>query len=112
LVLEAQETVEARLRAGMTGQEADAIAREVFCCAGQEEHFGHGLGHGVGLAIHEAPRMSRFAGDVVLQPGMVVTVEPGLYYPGWGGVRIEDIVVVREDGVQVLTQAAKVPAVS
>ena len=108
-VLEAQQAAEAELRPGMTGVEADALARDVFARVAQEEQFGHGLGHGVGLAIHEAPRLSRLAEDTILEPGMVVTVEPGLYYPGWGGVRIEDMVVIREDGVEVLTQAAKQP---
>jgi Xaa-Pro aminopeptidase len=110
-VLEAQRTVEEQLRPGMNGQEADAIAREVFAQAGQEDHFGHGLGHGVGLAIHEDPRMGRLSEEYVLEPGMVITVEPGLYYPGWGGVRIEDIVVIGENGVEVLTQAAKEPVI-
>ena len=110
-VLEAQRTVEERLRPGMNGQEADAVAREVFRQVGQEDRFGHGLGHGVGLAIHEEPRMGRLSGGTVLEPGQVITVEPGLYYPGWGGVRIEDIVVMGEDGVEVLTQAAKEPVI-
>ncbi|MBL7201571.1 MAG: aminopeptidase P family protein [Anaerolineae bacterium] len=109
LVLEAQRAVEEQLRPGMNGKEADAIARDTFARAGHADRFGHGLGHGVGLAIHENPRMGRLAEDAILEPGMVLTVEPGLYYPGWGGVRIEDVVVVRDDGVQVLTQAAKEP---
>ncbi len=107
LVLDAQRAVEAQLRPGMTGQEADAIARDLFTEAGFGEAFGHGLGHGVGLAIHEEPRLSKLSDDVILEPGMVVTVEPGIYLPGWGGVRIEDIVVLRQDGAEVLTQAAK-----
>jgi Xaa-Pro aminopeptidase len=111
-VLEAQLAVEEHLRPGMTGKEADAIARDLFDRVGQADHFGHGLGHGVGLAIHEDPRLSRLAKDVVLEPGMVVTVEPGLYYPGWGGVRIEDIVVIREDGAEVLTRAVKEPVLA
>jgi Xaa-Pro aminopeptidase len=111
LVLEAQQTAVRGLRPGMTGVEADALARDVFEAAGQGAYFGHGLGHGVGLQIHEDPRMGRLAAEHVLRPGMVVTVEPGLYYPGWGGVRIEDVVVVREEGVEVLTGAAKAPAI-
>jgi Xaa-Pro aminopeptidase len=112
LVLKAQQNVVQGLRPGMTGQQADALAREVFDRSGQGEYFGHGLGHGVGLAIHEDPRMGRLAEDVILQPGMVVTVEPGLYYPGWGGVRIEDMVVLREDGAKVLTQSVKEPVLA
>jgi Xaa-Pro aminopeptidase len=111
LVLEAQLAVEEQVRPGMTGKQADAIARDRFVAAGYGESFGHGLGHGVGLAIHEDPRLARLAEDVILEPGMVFTVEPGVYLPGWGGVRIEDIVVMREDGVEVLTQAPKEPVV-
>jgi Xaa-Pro aminopeptidase len=107
LVLKAQLAVEEQLRPGMSGKETDAIARDMFAEAGYGEAFGHGLGHGVGLAIHENPRLSRFLEDVVLEPGMVFTVEPGLYFPGWGGVRIEDIVAMGEDGVEVLTKAPK-----
>ena len=109
LVLEAQQAVEAQLKPGMTGQEADAIARDLFTERGYEEPFGHGLGHGVGLAIHEMPSMGRLSDEVILKEGMVVTVEPGLYFPGWGGVRIEDIVVVGVDGVEVLTGSPKEP---
>jgi Xaa-Pro aminopeptidase len=109
LVLRAQQAVEGALQPGMTGKEADAIARRVFAEAGYEDEFGHGLGHGVGLAIHEDPRLSPRSDEVTLEPGMVFTVEPGLYLTGWGGVRIEDIVVLRETGAEVLTQAPKVP---
>lgn len=104
LVLEAQRAAEEGIHPGMTGVEADALAREIIKAAGHEEHFGHGLGHGVGLAVHEAPRLSFTADDEPLQPGMVVTVEPGVYLPEWGGVRIEDIIVIREDGAEILTQ--------
>jgi len=106
IVLEAQCTAEQSIRPGMTGKQADGIARQVIEEAGYGEHYGHGLGHGVGLAVHEKPGVGRLSEDV-LEPGMVFTVEPGIYLPGWGGVRIEDIVVMREDGVQVLTQASK-----
>ncbi len=106
IVLEAQVAAEQSLRPGMTGKEADSIARQVIEEAGYGKHYGHGLGHGVGLAVHEKPGVGRLSEDV-LQPGMVFTIEPGIYLPGWGGVRIEDIVVMREDGVEVLTQASK-----
>ncbi len=106
IVLEAQCTAEQSIRPGMTGKQADGIARQVIEEAGYGENFGHGLGHGVGLAVHEKPGVGRLSEDV-LKPGTVFTVEPGIYLPGWGGVRIEDIVVMREDGVEVLTQASK-----
>jgi len=104
--LEAQLAAEQSIRPGMTGKQADGIARQVIEEAGHGEHYGHGLGHGVGLAVHEKPGVGRLSEDI-LEPGMVFTVEPGIYVPGWGGVRIEDIVVMRDDGVEVLTQASK-----
>jgi Xaa-Pro aminopeptidase len=110
-VLRAQVHAEAKIVPGMTGQEADAIAREIIAEAGYGGAFGHGLGHGVGLAVHENPRVSRVEGENVLEPAMVFTVEPGIYLPGWGGVRIEDIVVLHEDGCQVLSRAPKEPVV-
>lgn len=106
LVLRAQEAGLAALQPGRTGREVDAAARDVIAAAGYGDNFGHSLGHGVGLEVHEGPRLSR-RGDTVLEPGMVVTVEPGIYIPGWGGVRIEDLVVVRPGGYQNLTSMGK-----
>lgn len=106
LVLRAQEAGLKAIAAGRTGREVDAAARAVIEEAGYGENFGHGLGHGVGMEIHEAPRLSRLGRDR-LQSGMVVTVEPGIYLPGWGGVRIEDLVVVRENGHENLTATPK-----
>ena len=107
-VHKAQQIAIAAIRPGKTGIEIDASARTIIANAGYGEAFGHGVGHGVGLAIHEAPRLSRFAEDR-LEPGMVITIEPGIYLPGWGGVRIEDLVVVREDGAEVLSRSPKNP---
>ena len=92
---------------GVSGREADARARAVIEAAGHGEHFGHGLGHGVGLDIHEAPRLSRTAGEEPLVAKNVVTVEPGIYLPGELGVRIEDLVVVRAGGPQILSAFTK-----
>ena len=104
--LEAQLAACEGIRPGMTGHEADAVARSIIAEAGYGDAFGHGLGHGVGLAIHEAPRLAPESEDV-LEPGNIVTIEPAIYLPGVGGVRIEDLAVVREDGVQLLTSFPK-----
>lgn len=107
LVLDAQEQGLASVAAGRSGREVDAVARAVIERAGHGEHFGHGLGHGVGMEIHEAPRLSRTAGNEPLRAGNVVTVEPGVYLPGQLGVRIEDLVVVGENAQDVLTSLSK-----
>jgi len=111
IVLSAQERSLAAVAAGLSGREVDAVARQVIEQAGHGEHFGHGLGHGVGLEIHEAPRLSRTASEEPLLVGNVVTVEPGVYLPGELGVRIEDLVVVGEMEPDVLTSLPKALAI-
>ncbi|WP_354697445.1 Aminopeptidase YpdF [Paraconexibacter sp. AEG42_29] len=106
LVLEAQLAALAAVKPGPTGKEVDAVARGIIDGAGHAEHFGHGLGHGVGMEVHEGPRLSKL-GTVALVPGHVVTVEPGVYVPGAVGVRIEDLVIVTEDGHEVLNGLTK-----
>ena len=106
IVLEAQEKAIAGVRAGMTGHQADALAREVIKKAGYADAFGHSLGHGVGLQEHESPRLGPGSKDV-LENGMVFTIEPGVYIPGWGGVRIEDTVILEKGKVKLLTGARK-----
>lgn len=106
VVLKAQLAGIKAIRPGVTAESVDRAARSVISKAGYGKHFGHGLGHGTGLEIHEAPRLG--AGqDTVLKPGMIITVEPGIYLPGWGGVRIEDDVLVTRDGNEVLTSVPK-----
>ena len=102
VVRHANQQASSDIRAGMSGREADAIARSYIERRGYGELFGHGLGHGVGLEVHEAPRLARTA-DGPLSEGAVVTIEPGVYRPGWGGVRIEDDVVLDPAGPRILT---------
>jgi Xaa-Pro aminopeptidase len=103
LVRRAQVRAEQELKAGMDSLAADALAREVIAAGGYGEAFGHSLGHGVGLAVHEAPSLSPFeARRCVLPAGCVLTVEPGIYLTGWGGVRLEDMVVLQAEGAEVL----------
>lgn len=111
IVLRAQLAAENAIRAGMSGQDADAVAREIIEEAGYGDNFGHGLGHGVGLAVHEKPRASKISEDT-LEAMMLLTIEPGIYIPEWGGVRIEDIVLIREEKAEVLTGAPKEPVIS
>jgi len=106
MVLTAQLVAEALIRKEMTGEEAHLLAHNVIAEAGYGENFGHGLGHGVGLQIHETPRLARTSKDV-LADGMVFTIEPGIYVSGWGGVRIEDMVVLEDGRPRVLTKAGK-----
>lgn len=107
IVLRAQEAVEQALKPGMTGQQADAVARDIIKEAGYADNFGHGTGHGIGLEVHEPPSLSPTRGEDVLKPGMVFSVEPGIYLPGWGGVRIEDLVVMTDAGAEVLSHSHK-----
>ena len=105
LVREAQRVARTGIRAGMTGREADALARSVIEARGFGDAFGHSLGHGLGLEVHEAPRVSK-ANTEPLPAGAVVTIEPGVYLPGWGGVRIEDDVHLAASGPELLSDGA------
>ncbi|MGI5839018.1 MAG: M24 family metallopeptidase [bacterium] len=106
IVLAAQLAAIAAVKPGVRGCDVDAVARKIISDAGYGENFGHGLGHSVGRYIHENPRLAP-GSEAVLAPGNVVTIEPGIYIPGWGGVRIEDMVVITETGCRVLTEAPK-----
>mgnify|MGYP000190096321 CR=1 FL=1 len=110
IVLQAQDAALAAIRPGVKAKDLDAAARKVFASARLKsapdlklaDHFTHGIGHGIGLEIHEAPRVRSNSEDV-LENGMVITIEPGIYIPGWGGVRIEDDILVTPHGPHLLT---------
>ncbi len=104
VVLAANARATNEAKPGMSCRELDSLARNVIEEAGYGENFGHGLGHGVGIDVHEEPRVNKHS-DTILEPGMVITVEPGIYLPGRGGVRIEDIIVITENGCEELTDA-------
>jgi Xaa-Pro aminopeptidase len=106
IVLTAQLTAEELLKSGMSGEEAHMLAHSVIAEAGHGEDFGHGLGHGVGLLVHESPRLANTSKDE-LKDGMVATIEPGIYISGWGGVRIEDMVVIDQGKARVMSRAPK-----
>ncbi|MDN5708010.1 MAG: Xaa-Pro peptidase family protein [Planococcus sp. (in: firmicutes)] len=106
VVLDSQVLALEKIKPGMTGIEADAIARDYIKSKGYGEAFGHSTGHGIGLEVHEGPGLS-FRSETVLEPGMAVTVEPGIYLPGIGGVRIEDDILITETGNERLTHSSK-----
>jgi Xaa-Pro aminopeptidase len=103
LVRKAQRAAIKTIKAGIMARDADMAARVVLSGAGYGKNFGHGLGHGVGLAVHESPSLKRIRRNK-LQAGMVVTVEPGIYLPGWGGVRLENMVVIEKKGCTILNE--------
>ena len=106
IVLKAQEAAISAVKPGVALKEIDGIARNIIAEAGYGEYFGHGLGHGVGLEVHEAPRVSRKS-EATAELGMVFTIEPGIYLPGFGGVRIEDTILVTEGRAEAITLAVK-----
>jgi Xaa-Pro aminopeptidase len=106
IVLAAQLTAEELVTTGMTGSDAHNIAHKVIDEAGYGDRFGHGLGHGVGMQVHEKPGVGRTSTDV-LEDGMVITVEPGIYIPGWGGIRIEDMGYLKDGKYTQFTHAPK-----
>lgn len=110
-VHDAQLAAIAALRAGVSGKTVDSAARDIITAAGFGDYFGHGTGHAVGLGIHEEPRLSRLAEDVIIPAGAVMTVEPGIYLPDYGGVRIEDLVLVTPAEAIYLSAAPKTPLI-
>jgi Xaa-Pro aminopeptidase len=97
IVREAKDRAAEAIRPGVAGKGVDKVARDIITAAGYGENFGHGLGHGIGIEVHEGPRLAT-VGERMLEPGMLVTNEPGIYLPGKGGIRIEDIFLVTDDG--------------
>jgi Xaa-Pro aminopeptidase len=111
LVQEAQTAVLDNIKPGLTGKETDALARDVIMQGGYGEQFGHGLGHGVGLEIHETPIMNKTGEKDIIAAGLALTIEPGIYISGWGGVRIEDLIVVTDDGFEYISHCPKEPVI-
>ena len=111
LVEDAHDNAIEKLRPGMTSKEADALARDVIAAAGYEDDFKHSLGHGVGLEIHEDPPLSKNKDKLTIPAGAVVTIEPGIYIEGWSGMRIEDLGIVTENGVELISQCPKNPII-
>ncbi len=109
LVNHAQKMALENLRPGMSGKAVDSLARKVIEAAGFQDAFGHPLGHGLGLEVHELPRISSLEGNNDIRAGMVFTVEPGVYFSDWGGIRIEDLVYVSEDGIELLSGCPNKP---
>jgi Xaa-Pro aminopeptidase len=105
-VLRANENAEQNMKAGISGVEADALSRTVIEEAGYGDKYTHSMGHGIGLEVHEGPSLSKISEDTVPE-NAITSVEPGIYIEGWGGVRIEDLVLFKRDGVEVLTRARK-----
>ncbi len=112
LVLDAQETALGGIKAGITGKAADNLARSKIEAGGYGSAFGHSLGHGIGLDVHENPRLSSRGKPEPLFSGAVVTVEPGIYIEDWGGIRIEDLVLIKESGVEILSRCPKQPIIT
>ena len=106
IVRKAQWAAVSRSRPGMVCATLDGVSRSIITKAGHGKQFGHGLGHGIGLEVHEGPGVNARS-QTVLRPGMVITIEPGIYYPRWGGVRIEDDVVITRTGHRVLNQSER-----
>lgn len=111
LVLKAQVAALKGMGVGIPGKEADSLARDVIVEGGYGEAFGHSLGHGLGLDVHEGPSLSQLYGQELLRKGSIVTVEPGIYLSDWGGVRIEDLVGITAEGIDMISQCAKIPEI-
>ena len=106
IVLNAQKTACKAVKPGLACSRLDGVARDLIMKAGYGDNFGHGLGHGIGLLVHDRPTLSPQSTDI-LEPGMIVTIEPGIYISNWGGVRIEDDVLVTSNGGQILSKSPK-----
>ena len=106
-VLFAQQSAIEAIKVGVSTKYIDGIARKIIDEAGYSEYFGHGLGHGVGLEVHETPNLSPRTDDILIEPGMVFSIEPGIYIPNWGGVRIEDLIAITYDTPKILTKSRK-----